>query len=139
MRTSPLNLGVSKSMPRISYATLAAGALVRWPELDPRRMESAVGLALRGWIVLARIDESGQEIAPSVDAYAVKSSKCGASTWYVVRPGKRSCTCPDSKYRGIVCKHRLAVWLYCELPKRTSEAYDKVRAMRYLSSQAASI
>lgn len=106
----------------INYDDLAQEALKKWPQIEVKRLTRAVSIARTGMILLARFDEKGNMIkTPTIEAYAVKSETRRKGdkerTWYIVRPRAHSCNCPDGR-EGHICKHRLAVWLYTELPKR---------------------
>lgn len=107
----------------ITYRTLAEALLVRYPELDPVRVESGIVYAMRGQISLARFDEHNQEITPTINLYAIKSRQ-DKTRWYLVSPRKHTCTCPDSSIRGSVCKHRIAIYLWRELPKARAKAFS---------------
>ena len=99
------------------WQTLAAEMLKTYPALDPDRVERAVQLlnSQRQNLVMAKIDENGNHITPTIALWAVRSSakppyKNGQKIWYLVRPAQKTCQCADSQ-RGHVCKHRIAVYL----------------------------
>jgi hypothetical protein len=98
------------TIPEIAKETLA-----KYPQVDPERMKRAVELADARNLHIAGYDENGEAIPrPSYDAMIIKGSK----GWYIIRPKAHKCTCPDCK-KGNICKHRLAVYLYRELLRRT--------------------
>ena len=101
-----------------TYRELADEAIQKF-HLDPARTERALLILANHNVVMARIDEMGQDITPTRDAYAVKSPKTPSSSdvWHIVRPSRKSCTCRDHA-AGNICKHRIAVYLYTELPRR---------------------
>jgi hypothetical protein len=103
-----------------TYATLAAEATARY-HLDPLRVDRAINIIENHTVMMARVDEDGKQITPTHAAYAVKSpakkSNQPDAVWYIVRPADKSCQCYDS-HAGNICKHRIAVYLYTELPRR---------------------
>jgi hypothetical protein len=62
-------------------------------------------------IVAAGLVESTED----TQVYTVhsQSNPLGA---YRVDISAHTCTCPDSGREGIVCKHRLAAWMYSQIP-----------------------
>jgi hypothetical protein len=106
----------------ITYADLAQEVITRWPAVDQRRIDRALNILATESVMRARKSEDGCDLEPSNAVWAVKQSHRSAhpdDQWYIVRPEAKSCTCPDSQ-TGHICKHRIAVWMYLELPKRYS-------------------
>lgn len=70
-------------------------------DLDPDRVRRAAEALANGGVRIGRGERPG--------SYAVGSFSGGGS--YLVRLPERTCTCPDSRRRGGVCKHVAAVLL----------------------------
>lgn len=126
----------------IAYTTLqdlATEAITRY-HADPARVERALIICERGGFNIGcpRWDENGMPVKQSdkdlPDLVIVRSSS--GRGWYFVRPGDRSCTCRDHAQHN-VCKHRLAVWMWYELIKRTNEC-TRTRAKNLGAQPAAS-
>lgn len=107
----------------ISLHTLADELLVKRPDLSPVVVERGRMVAQANRIVLARFDEDGKEITPTISRYAVFASEASRPTWYVVNVQAKTCTCPFFKFNG-TCKHQIAVYFYRELPRRIAAAYS---------------
>lgn len=95
-------------MGELTFQDLANEAMKRWPQIDQPRMARAIRLA-EGNHIYRHLAEPG--------TWEVQSEK--EYKFYVVRPGKHSCTCTDTQFNGNICKHRLAVWLRTEYQNRT--------------------
>ena len=94
----------------ITPQSLAQEAINKW-HVDPARMQKAVEIVMNRYQIYNQHCPEGE--------YDVRSQNVNA--WYHVNTKKHTCTCPDSQ-KGYVCKHRLAVWLYVEIQRRTVEA-----------------
>jgi hypothetical protein len=126
----------------IIYTTLqslAAEAITRY-HADPARVERALAICERGGFNIGcpRWDENGMPVQQSdrdlPDLVIVRSS--GGRGWYFVRPRAKTCSCRDSQQHNI-CKHRIAVWIWYELIKRTHETIS-IRAKNLSAPPAAS-
>lgn len=91
----------------LTYESLAAEALAKWPQIDPDRMARAVEIASKPTTIYNSRLPRGQ--------FDVRSSN--GKGWYRVDTRHKTCTCQDSM-RGHICKHRLAVWLHIEARTR---------------------
>ena len=107
------------------YRALAEDAMRKYPLLDPARVERALLILAAHTITRARHDEQGQDLPATSAAWAVKSPAKAENTvevWHIVRPTAqpehKRCTCYDSAEGRHICKHRIAVYLYTELPRR---------------------
>ena len=120
----------------ITYADLAAELKTRWPAVDQKRIDRALNILSTESIMRARKSADGCDIEPSNALFAVRQSHRSANPddqWYLVNPYAKTCTCPDSEL-GHICKHRIAVWLYLEYPKRyQAQAEALALAKRTLS------
>ena len=109
----------------IIYPTLQSLATeaINHYHADPARVERALLICERGkWdISRAQWDELGMPVKwidqDVPDLVIVRSS--GGRGWYYVRPRARTCSCRDSQQHNI-CKHRIAVWIWYELIKRST-------------------
>jgi uncharacterized Zn finger protein len=70
-------------------------------DIDPERARRAAETLTNGGVDIARGHEDGSWIVGSFS---------GDET-YLVRLPHRTCTCPDSRHHGGVCKHVVAVLL----------------------------
>lgn len=85
---------------------------------DEARFDRALDLVQNNatWRRVCRADGT-------VVAYAIPSGD-RVGVWYETTPS--SCTCPDRKYRGKVCKHMTAAQMYVEMKR--AEAATKTGA-----------
>lgn len=121
-------------MDAITYQTLADEAIQKF-SLDPARVDRALNIIANHTVIMARVDEEGNAITPTREAYAVKSparkSNQPDPCWHIVRPSAKTCTCYDS-HAGHICKHRIAVYLYTELPRRQFTAMSQEQKIKQL-------
>lgn len=109
-------------MAAISYQSLAAEALQRWPGLDPARVERAVKIAAKNTSIYNNHLPAG--------CYDVRSSS--DRSWYRVNTHTHTCTCIDSA-QGHICKHRLAVWLHIQARVRPLAEVQRVPQAQTMS------
>lgn len=92
----------------------AARAVDKW-KIDPIRTRKALVLISYG-----KVRQAHYGLHPQFD---VKSFTPGIS--YTVDPENHWCECPDSTKGKIICKHRIAVYLYMQRLKRSKEKAAK--------------
>ena len=99
----------------MTYQELAEEVIQKW-SAEPKRVERALKIVnTRGMVMMAQKDEHDHAIEPSEALIIVRASS--QRGWYFVRRMDHSCTCMDHR-KGNLCKHRIAAYLYIELPKR---------------------